>query len=127
MIVVEIFIWIFVFLIIHSYLIYPFYLKFRGSGKSLETQDSSDSFSPRVSIIMAVFNEEQVIEKKLVSIIKSSYDFSKIEVLIGSDNSTDGTNDILEKYVEKVEKRSLDDYKKTEGLDSASAPVPGTD
>jgi len=115
MIVVEIFIWIFVFLIVHSYLIYPFYLKFRGSGKSLETNYSSDSYFPRVSIIMAVFNEEQVIEKKLVSIIESSYDFNKIEVLIGSDNSTDGTNDILEKYAEMHPEVVWENFTKRQG------------
>jgi len=53
---------------------------------------------PHVSILMALFNEEEVIEEKLNSILKTSYPNNKIEILIGSDNSTDKTNEIVEQY-----------------------------
>ncbi len=115
MIVIEVVIWFFVFLIIHSYFIYPVYLKFLGSGKHLETKNVSSSYYPGVSVIMAVFNEEQVIEKKLASIIESSYDFNKIEVLVGSDNSTDRTNGILEKYAKKYPQVIWENFSKRKG------------
>lgn len=58
-------------------------------------------FLPKVSIIIAAHNEELVISDKLTSIIKGDYPLDKIEILIGSDNSTDNTNAILSEWAEK--------------------------
>ena len=59
------------------------------------------NFEPQVAILMAAHNEEKVLEKKLESILQSSYPQNKIQVFIGSDCSTDATNEILQKYAEK--------------------------
>ena len=48
--------------------------------------------------MMAVYNEEPVLEEKLNSIFENDYPLDKIQILIGSDNSTDNTNQILQKY-----------------------------
>ncbi|MFW5793529.1 MAG: glycosyltransferase [Bacteroidota bacterium] len=45
---------------------------------------------------MAVFNEEDVIEKKIRSVFETDYKGS-FDLIIGSDNSTDKTNDIIRK------------------------------
>ncbi len=55
---------------------------------------------PLVSIIMSLFNEETVIEEKLNSIIASDYPAEKIRIIIGSDNSTDKTHEIVQKYAD---------------------------
>ncbi|MFW5821655.1 MAG: glycosyltransferase [Bacteroidota bacterium] len=57
---------------------------------------------PMVSIIMSVHNEEKVIKEKIESIYNTSYPLEKIEVLIGSDQSTDNTNDICKSYAERI-------------------------
>lgn len=53
---------------------------------------------PSVSIIMSAYNEDKVIRQKLKSLIESDYPQNLVEILIGSDNSSDKTNEILSEY-----------------------------
>jgi cellulose synthase/poly-beta-1,6-N-acetylglucosamine synthase-like glycosyltransferase len=48
-------------------------------------------------VIVAAFNEEEVIETKIKSVLESDYPENQLEILVGSDASTDGTNEILSK------------------------------
>ncbi len=52
---------------------------------------------PFVSIIMAAHNEDMVLEQKIASIMQTNYPHNNFEVIIGSDCSTDRTNEILRK------------------------------
>ena len=54
-----------------------------------------------VSILIAVYNEKEIIEEKLLSIINSNYPHENIEIIIGSDCSTDATNDIIRNLANK--------------------------
>ena len=54
---------------------------------------------PTVSIVMAVHNEEKNIERKMQSLLALDYPDSRVEILIGSDGSTDRTDEILSKYL----------------------------
>ena len=101
MLLLEIFFWTAFLLIAHSYLLYPIFTQLLGrffnnnsSFYSLEEE------LPLVSVLMAAHNEEQVIEEKIGSILNSNYPSSKIEILIGSDRSTDKTNAIIKKYAD---------------------------
>lgn len=88
--------WILLLLIIHSYVFYPLVLFFLSKNKKENnTKYSFDSDLPTVSILMAVHNEQEVIEQKIRSIFETNYPLAKIEFLIGSDNSTDQTNIII--------------------------------
>lgn len=53
---------------------------------------------PLVSILMAVHNEEKNIERKMESLLVLDYPGSRIEILIGSDGSTDDTEKIIAGY-----------------------------
>ncbi|MEX0980596.1 MAG: glycosyltransferase [Bacteroidales bacterium] len=55
---------------------------------------------PPVTILISAYNEQLVIRDKLLSILNSSYPENRITVLIGSDNSTDGTNKILKEFAD---------------------------
>ncbi len=57
------------------------------------------SAQPLVSVIMSVFNEEKVIENKIRSVFNSNYPTSQLEMVIGSDGSTDATDAIIEKLI----------------------------
>ena len=90
---INIFFWTIVLIIIHSYLIYPgviFLLSHLFKGN----KNPSDSANT-VSIIISAYNEEKVIRNRIINISRLNYDFNKLEVLIGSDCSTDQTNNIL--------------------------------
>jgi poly-beta-1,6-N-acetyl-D-glucosamine synthase len=50
---------------------------------------------PFVSIIISAFNEEKVIQSRIENIAIQNYDFSRLELIIGSDCSIDNTNELL--------------------------------
>jgi cellulose synthase/poly-beta-1,6-N-acetylglucosamine synthase-like glycosyltransferase len=54
---------------------------------------------PSVTIVFSVFNEEKVIRRKLESLLNSDYPKDKLQILIGSDNSTDQTHQIIEEFI----------------------------
>lgn len=88
--------WIPAFLIFHSYLLYPLILLLLNHKK----KENSITYHikeelPTISVLMAAHNEEAVVAKKIESIFATNYPVHKIEVLIGSDSSTDNTNNIL--------------------------------
>lgn len=56
---------------------------------------------PLVSILVAVRNEEAVIERLLLSIENLAYSPDKFEVILGNDQSSDRTENILNEYAQK--------------------------
>jgi cellulose synthase/poly-beta-1,6-N-acetylglucosamine synthase-like glycosyltransferase len=83
----------------YSYILYPLLLRILSSFKADNTLCfSTDDPLPGVSIIMAAYNEDRVIGAKIASILKSSFPSGKIEVLIGSDNSSDKTDAVIKEY-----------------------------
>ncbi len=97
--------WISIFSIFHTYVLFPFILKIIGRNYAQNSNIylASDVNLPRVSVVMAAYNEESVIEEKILSILASNYPTNKIEILIGSDNSTDNTNKIIVGLAKKNE------------------------
>jgi len=89
--------WFCILAIAHSYVIYPVILQviisFKGEKKI--NSFSGDDILPSVSILLAAYNEELVIGQKIRSIFDTDYPIGKIEVWVGSDNSTDMTNEIV--------------------------------
>lgn len=85
--------------LLYTYLLYPVALSILARGKKLDTQKfDSPHQLPQVSVLMAVHNEEAVIEEKLDSLIGQEYPAQKINIFIGSDNSGDRTNEIISEF-----------------------------
>jgi cellulose synthase/poly-beta-1,6-N-acetylglucosamine synthase-like glycosyltransferase len=53
---------------------------------------------PRISIILAVHNEEKCMEEKLLDCLRLKYPSDGIEILVASDCSTDATEQIVEQF-----------------------------
>jgi len=53
--------------------------------------------TPMVSMLISAYNEDKIIEKKIINCLELKYPKNKIEILIGSDGSDDRTNEILKK------------------------------
>jgi len=70
---------------------------------------------PTVTIIMSLYNEESVIAQKLDTVLSSDYPQDKIQILIGSDNSTDNTNSILSDYTKKYSNICFNAYTERQG------------
>lgn len=92
-------------LIVYSYLLYPWLLEILTFifCRKKQNNRSNKSLTYSVSIVMAVHNEEKVLPRKLKSLLELDFiareahnQYANIEVLIGSDASTDMTDQIIE-------------------------------
>jgi cellulose synthase/poly-beta-1,6-N-acetylglucosamine synthase-like glycosyltransferase len=92
--------WTCVFALFHSYVLFPVLLNRWAKGKTNNVLCYAPLAAelPMVSIFMAVYNEEKVLEEKLRSIFEGNYPLDRLEVLIGSDSSTDRTHAILAEF-----------------------------
>jgi len=94
----EIVFWISVLAIFHTYLLYPVILKLLTiNRKPNNIVFTTNDDLPFISILLSAYNEELVIEEKIKSMFDTTYPINKIEVLIGSDASSDKTNEIIER------------------------------
>jgi len=71
----------------------------RKKEQHLGAVDPPDDFQPKVSIIVPVKNEENVIERLLCALVKS--DYPNKEVIVVEDGSTDRTPNICQKWVQE--------------------------
>jgi cellulose synthase/poly-beta-1,6-N-acetylglucosamine synthase-like glycosyltransferase len=92
--------WIVLGLIINAHFIYPVFLTIIAHFFAPKRENTA--FTSGVSIIIAVYNEEKFIAQRIENLLKLDYDQNKIEILIGSDASSDHTNDILKEFAQKV-------------------------
>jgi cellulose synthase/poly-beta-1,6-N-acetylglucosamine synthase-like glycosyltransferase len=107
MIVPQVIFWTGVFLIFYTYVVFPSLLCLRarkyltGDRKPEDEPAKTTGELPFLSVIIAAYNEEQVIEAKIRSVLEAEYPKGQLEVLVGSDASTDRTDGILLKLKEK--------------------------
>ncbi len=102
-------------LLLHTYVFYPLLLMFLKRGKKFQYQLFSDGELPMIDIIMAVYNEEKVIQQKLESIYASNYPNEKINILIGSDASDDSSEEIIASFQAKYNNIDLTRFKNRSG------------
>jgi cellulose synthase/poly-beta-1,6-N-acetylglucosamine synthase-like glycosyltransferase len=63
------------------------------------------NFRPKVSLIIATYNEAKVMDKKLKNVQELDYPVDKLEVIIVDSASTDGTLDVCRSFLKKNELR----------------------
>ncbi len=80
-------------LVLHTYVIYPASLNFLSSTKLKQKNYSTQSYS--VAVLIAAYNEDQIIKEKLLSVLNNIPGNVNLEVFVGSDASTDATNEIV--------------------------------
>jgi cellulose synthase/poly-beta-1,6-N-acetylglucosamine synthase-like glycosyltransferase len=83
-------------LIIYVYAGYPLLLRLNVFARP-RSYHHRISF-PSVSIIVAAHNEEAVIETKLRNLLELDYPRDLVEILVGSDGSSDGTEDLVRAF-----------------------------
>ena len=98
MIILQVLFWIALSGFAITYILYPLLmLALPAKKKRLVLPDEL----PTVAILFAAYNEEAVLEDKLNSLINLDYPLDKLEIWVGSDNSTDKTNQILKQFAQK--------------------------
>jgi len=84
------------FLILYCYFGYPLLVYF--FALILRQRIDKSPIEPTVSIIISAYNEEDCIEDKIKNLLSLDYPISKMEIIIGSDGSTDKTNDLVQPF-----------------------------
>ena len=109
--------WGSIFCVGYSYVLFPFILQWLSKNKQQNTlvYNLNDDELPRISILLAVYNEELVIEQKIKSTFATSYPLSKISFLIGSDSSTDATDAIIKTHQQQFPNLQLHVFPKRTG------------
>ncbi|WP_185817106.1 glycosyltransferase [Hymenobacter metallilatus] len=86
-------------LVAHTYVGFPLLLArlARGRHPNQQVYEPGAPDLPAVDILLAVYNEEQVIEEKIRSTFATTYPPDRLTFYIGSDNSQDHTNALVER------------------------------
>ena len=87
------------FMIFWAMIGYPICIKILGKIYKDRENKKDYNFTPTVTVMIVAHNEEKVIREKLDNVCKLDYPKDKIKILVASDNSTDLTNDIVNKYI----------------------------
>jgi glycosyltransferase involved in cell wall biosynthesis len=83
-------------LIAHAYAVFPVIAAVRGLLRPRPV--AYGDVTPPVSLIIAAYNEAAGIERKLGNTLALDYPADRLEVLVASDGSTDGTNELVRRY-----------------------------
>ena len=67
-------------------------------GRPVRPPVGDDRELPAVSLVLAAYNEEAVIEARLRNALAIDYPAGKLEILVGSDGSTDRTAEIVRRW-----------------------------
>lgn len=85
-----------IFMILYTYAGYPLLVILIGSlvKRTVRKKD----ILPNVGFLIAAYNEEKDIEKKIINTLELDYPKDKIEIVVVSDGSTDGTDEIVQNF-----------------------------
>jgi cellulose synthase/poly-beta-1,6-N-acetylglucosamine synthase-like glycosyltransferase len=89
--------WISLILLFYVFLGYPLAIRMLAAVAGTATQPD-ESFLPSVSIILSVYNEEEVIEEKIANVLALDYPDQKLEFLIVSDCCSDRTDELIRRH-----------------------------
>ncbi len=92
---------LFVFLFSWTWIGYPIFLFF-ASKLFRKKHLISDSYMPKVTLMIMSYNEAKVIEKKIKNSLELDYPKDKLEIFVVDSASNDGTQDIVKKYSKDV-------------------------
>lgn len=81
----------------YTYLGYPIVLYLLSFSKKTSVC-KDEKYIPSVTLLVAAYNEDRVIEDKARNCLKLKYPKDKLRIIIASDGSTDRTNVIVGKY-----------------------------
>lgn len=90
-----------VFGVIYAYAGYPALLYVLGSLKRTAVVGRivpQAHYRPMVTLIISAYNEERVIEAKILNSLQLTYPREQLEIMVVSDGSNDGTMEIVRRY-----------------------------
>jgi poly-beta-1,6-N-acetyl-D-glucosamine synthase len=114
----KIVLWISCFIVFFNYIGYAI-ITFLLTRLRKKKQFNPQEFYPPISFIVAAYNEEDCIEKKIENSLQQIYPEAKIEFIFITDGSTDSTPYIISKYPSLLSLHSNDRRGKSAALNRA--------
>jgi cellulose synthase/poly-beta-1,6-N-acetylglucosamine synthase-like glycosyltransferase len=94
--VIQIVLWLSLGLLFYTYAGYPLLLWLLSKAVGLlKTSSAQPDLWPTVSIVISAYNEEAVILRRIQNLLEQDYPHNRMEILIGSDGSTDSTCELV--------------------------------
>lgn len=110
-------------LIVYPYLIYPLILLGISLSRKNISPVTAENAIQSVTIVLSVYNEEQVIVSKIENLINLDYPAPLLNMIIVSDGSSDRTDDLIKASAsERVQLITQGREGKTAALNKAAAP-----
>lgn len=104
MILVQLIFWFSVYCLLHSYVVYPIFLRLVAKNKkNNQVLFENRANFPPVAFVMSLYNEEAVIADKIDTLLAIDYPEGKFQVFIGSDCSDDNTHAIVSEKIQNKE------------------------
>jgi biofilm PGA synthesis N-glycosyltransferase PgaC len=99
--IIKIVTWLSIFLVFYSYFGYALlvwvFINVRKKNQH-RIVDENAGFEPPVSLIVAVYNEEDVLKKKIENCLEIDYPKNKLKLIFVADGSTDNSAAIIKQY-----------------------------
>jgi cellulose synthase/poly-beta-1,6-N-acetylglucosamine synthase-like glycosyltransferase len=89
----ELLFWLSVLVVFYIYIGYPILLRYLPKRKSMVVNESNEL--PRVTVLIPAFNEAAVIGQTIHNKLTQNYPADRLEIIVISDESEDGTDDIV--------------------------------
>ena len=128
--ILETLFWILAFLLVYPYLVYPLLLRLLTAiGLHARTPLVDTAHLPWVTFIISAFNEAAVIAEKLGNTLAIDYPAERFEVIVISDASDDGTDEIVQSWSDRDPRiklvRQNERHGKSAGLNHGVAAASG--
>ncbi len=92
----ELVFWLSLAALLYAYAGFPLLVAAVGALRGREVRKGSAT--PRMTMIIAAYNEEEAIGERLDNALASDYPSDALEIIVASDGSTDATNEIVAGY-----------------------------
>jgi cellulose synthase/poly-beta-1,6-N-acetylglucosamine synthase-like glycosyltransferase len=83
-----------------THVLYPFFIAGVARLRP-RTAHADAAFRPRVALVIAAYNEDDVIAAKLENALALDYPRDLLRIVVASDASSDGTDDLVRGYAER--------------------------
>lgn len=90
----ELIFWLASLLVIYIYIGYPILLKYLPK-LPVPANDDTANYQPNITILIPAFNEAKVIEATIRNKLEQAYPAESMQIIVISDESEDGTDDIV--------------------------------
>lgn len=86
-------------LCLYTYLLYPMLLKlFTSKIKKKDNIVTDNQTLPKISFVIPVYNEAEILAEKIKNTLELEYPQNKMEIIVASDGSSDGSNEIAKSF-----------------------------